>query len=253
MHNNYLTINIILTFSCVIFTSCGDEVLLSALQAEKYLIAHRGSYQLHGLPENSRASLKEALSLHIYGTEFDVRQTKDNVLVISHDDIFNGMEISKSNYSELTSSVLSNGETIPTLQDFFSLFKEMKSSKILFVELKSCDINKLVDMVNKFAIQNNVRYISFSKGYCDSLVQLGLGDFVLYLGGDLSPTDAKNEKYCGISYQESVFISHPEWLDEAIELGLTVCVWPINDIKQMNYYINRGVLISTDIPYLYNN
>ncbi len=106
-----------------IWSSCSEEELLTVQQAQNYIIAHRGSFQLHGLPENSRASLQEALSLQIHGTEFDVRQTIDGELVICHDETFNGLEISKSNFKELLLFTLSNGETMPTLKDFFLYLK----------------------------------------------------------------------------------------------------------------------------------
>lgn len=70
----------------------------------------------------------------------------------------------------------------------------MHSSKILYAELKYCDINKVIDQVREYDIQQNVMYISFNKSYCDKIVQQGLGDFVLYLNGDLSPQEAPNMK-----------------------------------------------------------
>ena len=240
-------------FILFLCSSCSEEELLTIQQAQNYVIAHRGSYQLHGLPENSRASLQEALSFQILGTEFDVRQTKDGELVICHDETFNGKEIAKSDFKELLAFTLSNGETIPTLKDFFSVFKEMHSSKILYAEMKYCDVNKVVDLVNEFNIQDNVTYISFNKSYCDRIVNLGLGAYVFYLSGDLSPQEALEEGYGGISYHESVFNAHPEWLIEAKELGLKVCVWPINDLEKMKYYTNKDILISTDVPTLYGN
>ena len=254
MVKNHRMINIIAYFcSFFLSISCNEEELLTTLQAQQYVIAHRGSYMYHGLPENSRASLLEALSLQIYGTEFDVRQTKDGELVISHDGSFNGMDIAETSYDELSKYKLANGEVIPTLRDFFTIYKGALSSKILFVELKDCDVKKVVDLVKEFDIHNNIKYISFNKTYCDQLVHLDLGKFVLYLGGDLSPIEVKNEGYSGISYQESAFISHPDWLKEAHDLGLVVCVWPINNLEKMRYFINKDVLISTDYPYLFSN
>lgn len=239
--------------STLICYSCDGEELLTTLEAKQYVIAHRGSYSFHGLPENSRAALREALSLDILGTEFDVRQTKDGVLVINHDDIYGGMEISKTEFKELSSYKLNNGETIPTLEDFFAIHQEIKSSKILFIDLKNCDVNTVVDLVKEYNIQDNVMYIVSKKVYCDRIVYMGLGNYILYLNGDLTPHEAKNEGYKGISYHESVFNTHPKWLQEAKDLGLTVCIWPINSIDKMKYYVSRGILISTDVPTLYKN
>ena len=46
------------------------------------VIAHRGAWKTQGLPENSIASLKEAIRIGCYGSEFDVQFTLDGVAVI---------------------------------------------------------------------------------------------------------------------------------------------------------------------------
>ena len=51
-------------------------------------IAHRGAWKTDTLPHNSIASLKKAIALKSAGSEFDVRMTKDEVLVINHDALY---------------------------------------------------------------------------------------------------------------------------------------------------------------------
>lgn len=237
----------------ILGSSCSEDEFLTAIEAKQFVIAHRGSCQLHGFPENSRASLKEALSLNIYGTEFDVRQTKDGILVISHDDDFNGLEISKTDYNDLLVYTLSNGETIPTLKEFFAIFNETISDVKLIVELKYCDVDKVVRLVNSFNIQDNVDYISFNKTYCDQLAQIGLGKYVLYLNSSLSPSDIDNLCYGWICYEESTFSSHPEWVHNAEKQGLKACIlWPANDVEQMKRYANMKIHFFTDTPTIFN-
>ena len=45
------------------------------------VIAHRGAWKKNNFPQNSIASLNEAVKLGCYGSEFDVWMTADNVLV----------------------------------------------------------------------------------------------------------------------------------------------------------------------------
>ena len=249
------SIRIVVVFACFLSLclACEEDILLTALQAHQSVIAHRGSYQLHGYPENSRASLREALSLKIYGTEFDVRQTKDGVLVINHDEFFNGYEISKTSYQELISLSLNNGETISTLKEFLTIFKNSPSDVKLIVELKQCDVGEVVDLVKEFNLQAYVEYITFHQSYCNQLVQMGLGKSVLYLYGNLSPKEVVKFGYGWICYDESTVNAHPEWLSEAEELELKACMlWPVNDIEQMNNYANMGIHFFTDIPTVYN-
>ena len=51
------------------------------------IYAHRGSSGTH--PENTVAAFKEAASLQIHGVEFDVHMTKDEELVVVHDESIN--------------------------------------------------------------------------------------------------------------------------------------------------------------------
>lgn len=234
--------------------SCNEEESLTKLEAQKYVIAHRGCCQLPSLPENSRASLREALSLQVYGTEFDVHQTADGVLVINHDDFFYDKKITTTTFKELLDYKLSNGETIPTLIDFFDIFKESSRRVKLIVELKNCDVKRVVNLVNEYGIQNDVRYISFSKDYCNQLVQQSLGEYVLYLNSELSPIEVKDLGYGWICYNESVYNLHPKWLQEATDMGLIPCaLWPVNDIGQMKMYSNLGILFFSDIPMTYSD
>lgn len=244
-----------LIVSSFLFLSCSyEDKLLTSVQARKYIIAHRGSYQLHALPENSRASFREALALHIFGTEFDVRQTADGVLVINHDDYFNDKKVTETTFKELLDYKLSNGETIPTLIDFFDIYKETSRRVKLIIELKNCDVESVVDLVNEYEIQDDVRYISFNKEYCNQLVQQGLGKYVLYLYSELSPNEVKNLGYGWICYHESVYNLHLEWLKEAKDMNLIPCaLWPVNDIGQMEMYSNLGILFFTDMPMSYSD
>src|SRR5690606_17505562 len=57
------------------------------------VIAHRGAFKKNQYPENSIASLKEAIRLKCYGSEFDVHMTRDGIMVVNHDADFYGTDI----------------------------------------------------------------------------------------------------------------------------------------------------------------
>ena len=86
--------------------------------AKNKVIAHRGAWKAQGLPQNSLASLREAIRLGCEGSEFDVWMTADEVLVVNHDGDFMGMEIEHSTYQQLLAQKLPNGEPIPTLREY---------------------------------------------------------------------------------------------------------------------------------------
>lgn len=55
----------------------------------------------------------------------------------------------------------------------------------------------------------------------------------------------------GIDYHIDVFRKHPEWVKEAHQLGMTVNVWTVNDVKAMEEMKKLGVdYITTNEPVL---
>lgn len=219
----------------------------SAFFHSKYIIAHRG-FHSNGIPENSKESLIKALELGVYGTEFDVRQTKDGILVINHDDSYHGMAISKSSYEELSQYSLSNGERLPLLEDFLMIKKEKGTIVKLIIEVKDCNISDLVSLVDKYDLQNEVEYISFGTRFCNQLVDFGYGYKTYYLGGNLAPSQIKTLKYGGIDYNFIYYDLHQNWIEEAKALKLKTIVWTVNDMKLLKEYVQNKVIVTTNYP-----
>ena len=100
-------------------------------------IAHRGAS--FAAPENSIASLKEAIVQGAHRIEFDLQITKDHIPVIMHDSTTTrttnkALEVASTMFAKLREAHLSNGELIPTLEEYCCV----AAGKIaLNVELKS--------------------------------------------------------------------------------------------------------------------
>ncbi len=62
-------------------------------------IGHAGSY--YGLMNSEEAILYAVQVLKYQAVEVDLKQTKDGIFVLSHDDDFNGFNIASTNYSDL--------------------------------------------------------------------------------------------------------------------------------------------------------
>lgn len=86
------------------------------------IVAHRGGSTECGMPDNSKASLRYAMSLKLYGSECDIYWTKDNNVVIAHaSDAYyiNGLRPYEHTLTELRKrGKLKNGEELPTLEEF---------------------------------------------------------------------------------------------------------------------------------------
>lgn len=212
------------------------------------IIAHRGAWYATGLPENSLAAFKEALSMDIYGTECDIRQTRDGRFVVCHDVKHDGLNISKNDYATLCQHQLENGEPLPLLEDFLEALCNDAGCVRLVLDLKSCNMSKLLNLIISFGVLDRVDFISNKEEYCDELVKCNLGYKTFSLSGSLSPSEVKEKEYGGIDYPLSTFQTHPEWIVEAQEYGLKVWTWTVNNEGTMKKYLKQGVVVTTDRP-----
>ena len=211
------------------------------------IIAHRGNWDASN-PQNSLSAFKRALELNIYGTEMDVHQTKDGLIVVNHDVSFYGLPISETTYAELCKHTLDNGETIPLFEEFLQVKKNRAGLVKMIVELKSCKVNDLIALVDSYDLQNEVEYISFSANLCNEFVALGYGYKTYYLRGDVKPTEIKGRGYGGVDYYSGVFDANPSWIKESKYIGLKTIVWTVNNMEELSCYVQQGVLVTTDRP-----
>ncbi|SDQ12064.1 glycerophosphoryl diester phosphodiesterase [Chryseobacterium soldanellicola] len=227
------------------------------MNAQTQIIAHRGYWQTQPpTTENSIKSLENAQNLKIYGSEFDVRMTKDGVLVVNHDEHHEKMEISETDFKELKKVKLSNGEDFPTLKDYLKQGKKDKALKLI-VEIKPDKTKekedeltaKTIKMVKDMKLESQSEFISFSLNICKEIKRLEPTFKVQYLKGELSPEQIKKEGLDGIDYHYSIFQKNPTWISEAKALGLVTNVWTVNDVAIANELKAQGVdFITTNIP-----
>jgi glycerophosphoryl diester phosphodiesterase len=237
---------------------------LTGLSAQPKIIAHRGNWDRIGAAQNSIAALKNAFSLGIYGSELDVWMSRGGALVINHDASYQGVDIVSASYDRLSSLQLSNGEFMPLLKHCLIAAGEQRGQDRtkLIIEIKSMGSTtddaldyerrtaaEVVRQVEASGLADLVDYISFSKNICDALVHSNPAHRVAYLNGDLSPQQLKEAGYWGLDYHISVLRNHPDWVRDAHALGLTVNVWTVNKVEDMEYFIRLGVdYITTDNP-----
>ncbi|MFN1217431.1 glycerophosphodiester phosphodiesterase family protein [Chryseobacterium kwangjuense] len=227
------------------------------MKAQTQIIAHRGYFQAQPpTTENSIASLENAQKLKIYGSEFDVRMTKDGVLVVNHDEHHGEMEISETSFKDLEKLKLSNGEKFPTLKDYLKQGKKDSSLKLI-VEIKPAKTQeieneitqKTLKMIKDMKLEGQSEYISFSLNVCKQIKKLAPKFKVQYLNGELSPEQIKNEGLDGMDYHYSVFQKNPTWISEAKALGLITNSWTVNDAAVYQELKNQGIgFVTTNIP-----
>ncbi|MDO6738702.1 glycerophosphodiester phosphodiesterase family protein [Wenyingzhuangia sp. 2_MG-2023] len=223
------------------------------------VIAHRGAWESHGLPENSIAALKQAIELECYGAEFDVHLTKDNVMVVNHDKDFMGIDIETALYDELLVLKLSNGEKIPTLKEYLEQGLKQNKTKLI-LEIKSAPSGKektlkltkmAVELVHSLQAQSMVEYICFDFDAGQLVHQLDTNAKIAYLNGDKTPVEVLAVGYTGINYNYKVYRKNPTWMKEAQDLGLTVNSWTVNKEEDMKELLHQNIdYITTNNPEL---
>ena len=105
------------------------------------VIAHRGAWKNTGAPENSIEAFNHAVRLGCEGSEFDVHMSADSLPVVNHDPAIQGVSIAKSNADKLLQIKLSNGETMPTLEEYLTAGLEQNKTKLI-LELKPAELGK---------------------------------------------------------------------------------------------------------------
>ena len=225
--------------------------------AQPKIVAHRGYWRTDGSAQNSITSLQKAAAVGCYGSEFDVWLTADGVPVVFHDATIDGIRIEDTTFATLMNHRLQNGEFIPTLQQYLSegakiegcqLILEIKPHRNEVRDKRIADM--CVELVRTLGLEKKTEYISFSKVVCQRLHEITPDSKVAYLNGELSPAQIKEMGLTGIDYNDKVFVKHPEWLQEAKQLGVEVNVWTVDGEENLRHHANlEGVdLITTNDP-----
>ena len=225
--------------------------------AQPKIVAHRGYWRTDGSAQNSITSLQKAAAVGCYGSEFDVWLTADGVPVVFHDATIDGIRIEDTTFATLMNHRLQNGEFIPTLQQYLTEGSKIEGCQLILEikphrnEVRDKRIADMcVELVRTLGLEKKTEYICFSKVVCQRLHEITPDSKVAYLNGELAPAQIKEMGLTGIDYNEKVFVKHPEWLQEAKQLGVEVNVWTVDGEENLRHHVNlEGVdLITTNDP-----
>lgn len=252
---------IFMALAFLTFNACKSTKAESAFAfAENPVIAHRGAWKALNLPQNSIASLKHAIELGCTGSEFDVRMTADNVLVVNHDPDYNGLFIEETTYSELSKHKLSNGEVLPTLRDYLLAGMENNPGTGLVCEIKPSKTEgrnvlmaeKVLELVDELKAEKYISYyISFSYELLKRIIEINPNAKTQYLDGSKSPETLRDDGVSGLDYAIHIFKRKPEWIESAKAHNLKLNAWTVNRTKDIDLFLANGFdYITTDEPEL---
>ncbi|MBV7269404.1 glycerophosphodiester phosphodiesterase family protein [Winogradskyella luteola] len=248
-------------FICALFSSCNTgQNSETIVFANNPVIAHRGAWKAKGFPENSIAALRYAIELNCTGSEFDVRMTKDNILIVTHDADYKGLIIEENTYDELAKHKLSNGEKLPTLRDYIEAGMKDNDSTGMVCEIKPSRIKersklmaeKTLAIVKELGAESYMSYyISFGYGIIQRIKEIDPKAKVLYLNGSKNPQKLKTDNIDGLDYYHSIFKKHPNYIEDSKELGLKLNAWTVNKAEDIDWLLANGFdYITTNEPEL---
>ncbi|MCS7174607.1 glycerophosphodiester phosphodiesterase family protein [Pseudothermotoga sp.] len=125
------------------------------------LLAHRGYSARY--PENTLIAFKKALELGANGVELDLRSTKDDKVVVIHDEDLKrlcGVDVKVSDLTleELKGYAVS-GERIPSFEEVLTMFDQ---KHILNAEIKEARVaQKALQLIDEFHLTKSVVVSSF--------------------------------------------------------------------------------------------
>lgn len=221
-----------------------------------YNIAHRGYSGRY--PENTMLAFQKAWEAGCDGIELDVQLTKDDIIVIMHDERIDRTSdgegfIRDYTYEELFSfdcSFKFKGQyginKIPTLEEYLAWVKptglftniELKNSVYYYTKLE----DKVIAMVKRFEMEEKVMFSSFSNVSVLKCKKLMPGIKM----GFLTETPIGNAGFYTSEYGIEAYHPDLSWLtkeevDDCKKHNVAVNVWTVNKEEDMKKMLDWGV------------
>lgn len=227
------------------------------------IFAHRGFSGYY--PENTMLAFKKAIEIGVDGIELDVQLTKDNTVVIIHDETIdrttNGDGLVKSyTYDELKKFDASFNfnnfgfNRIPTLEEYFLLVKDLDI--ITNIELKTSVYQYLgiedsvLELIKKYNLEDKVIISSFNHFSILRMKKLAPQIKCGFLSEDWIIDAGK------YTFSHQIECYHPrfnnlipEVIEELKKFNIEINTWTVNDERDMLYLKEKGIdSIITNFP-----
>lgn len=236
-------------------------------KADNNVVAHRGAWKEFGLPDNSIAALKKAMEFNSYASECDIQLTRDNKVIVYHDETIGGQFIKDLNYDQLVSHTLSNGEAIPLLTEF--LDQVINNKKImLWIDIKSLSdaaggnnwaglmAEQAAAIVRDKKAQKQVAFIVGRKAVLDNALNAVRGEWPCgYMNTAYTPENFVSAGYTWANFMYSTFYTNATTTNQALlnaysDRDIELSVYTVDDDQAMNWFIAQPKVkaITTNYP-----
>ncbi len=232
------------------------------------LVAHRG-YSAQA-PENTLPAITKAAEHGFDYVEIDIRQTKDGVWVLMHDEDIKSVcdkkgKVSSYTYYDLVTCNVVRGANakeypdlkVPTLEQ--ALKTCMEYNIVPMIEIKDYTpdgITKLLELVEKYGFEKSCSIISFQREALELVRKQNKEVRILKL---VSKLDEKEMQKCldaenmGVSFNGNEKKNTPEKIDKLREAGLEIACWTIDSPETMLHWVSEGVTTFVTNKIYYHN
>lgn len=226
--------------------------------------AHRGASGY--APENTLAAFQKAVDLDADGVELDIQLTKDDQIVVIHDETIDRTSDGKGWVKDYTLEELRafnynrtkpeyKHADIPTMREVFELLKP--TGLFINIEIKTCVVfyekieEKILALTKEMGMEDRVCYSSFNHYTVTRIHELKPDAEVGFLYAD-GPIDMPS-----YGVKHGVNALHPAlynlqydgFVKECKEKGLKLNVWTVNERPYMEMCCQYGVdAIITNYP-----
>lgn len=235
------------------------------------LIAHRGGVGNTNIQENSLQAFSRAMLMfpRIGGIEFDVRKTKDNILIVAHDPtvIMNGKHeyIDTLTYSNIKGRYNYDDDInnhLCTLTEVLDLAKSQNYKGELNIEIKDYDVTELLNStIDKPEYRDLIFFItSFLHSEINkfNLLEKEVNSKLGYLFASY-PYNMKDVLSLTYSYLNTTYpmkivlndkslprcMNHPQ-MQELLNHAENISVYTVNMAEDIKYYQECGFSVITD-------
>lgn len=227
--------------------------------------AHRGASGY--LPENTLEAFQLAAEMDADGVELDVQLTRDDKLVVIHDEQINRTsdgrgyvkdltlsELRQFNYNRTHSDMLAHAD-IPTLEEVYALLKptnltinvELKTGVVFYPEIE----RKTLALTKQMGMEDRCLYSSFNHYTCKTIRELDPNCYVgfLYSDGPIDMPAYAASHGANAAHPILYNLQYPHYMENAKKHGLDVNVWTVNDTAHLEAVCRYGVnAIITNYP-----
>ena len=207
-----------------------------------WVIGHRGcAYE----PENTIRAINRAIELGVDAVEIDVHFSKDNELVVIHDERLDRTTNGKGMVKDFTLEELrrldaGKGEKIPTLQE---VIDTCRGKVQLLIELKALGSEgEILKKVEDNRFKDDVYIISFWHQMIKQTKELdkGIKTGILFVGHPVNPPHLAKDAQANALVMNYKFISK-DLVRDAHKNNLKVFVWNVDTQYETKEMLNLGV------------